>query len=208
MLGPVTDGVQRTGGRRPVYLVIALITLWLTGMNTLGEGYLAVEVIRDPLTNVVSSLAGQGIEEVVKTAFLTALAKQARTALPIGVAQMLLGGCLVFVSVRALFGRRASTSFALQLVVANAVLLIAAYALREPVRSAIVNAVAASGLEKQPSGISAAEFDRLLRLHWWWRLRVSFGIQLLALLLSGFALTRKTARALLTPIEPSTTDEY
>jgi hypothetical protein len=204
----VSDGAQRGGLRRPVYLVVALITLWLTGMNTLAEGYLAVQIVHDPLANLSSPLAGHGLEDVVKVAFLDALVRYGRTSLPIGVAQILLGGSLVFVSVRALFGRRASTSFALQLVFANCVLLIVAYALRQPVRGAIVNAVALSGLEKQPSGVSARDFDRLVRLHWWWRLRISFGVQLLALVLSGFALTRKTARALLTRVEPSTTDEF
>jgi hypothetical protein len=204
----VSDGVQHGGAKRPVYLVVALITLWLTGMNTLAEGYLTVEIIRDPLTSITSPLSGRGIEDVVKAAFFEALTKDARRSLPIGIAQTLLGGLLVFVSVRALFGRRASTSFALQLILANAALLVGAYALREPVRGAIVNAVAASGFEQQPTGMSAHEFDRVLRLHWWWRLRISFAIQLLALLLSGFALTRRTARELLTRVEPSTRDEF
>jgi hypothetical protein len=177
-------------------------------MNTLAEGYLTIEVARDPFASVVSTLSGQGLEDVVKGAFFDALAKHSRTSFPIGVAQVLLGGLLVFVSVRALFGRRASTSFALQLVLANAALLITAYVLREPIRGAIVDAVAASGLERRPSGVSAKEFDELLRLHWWWRLRIGFGIQLTALLLSGFALTRRTARELLTRPQPSTTDEF
>lgn len=191
-----------------MYLVVALITLWLTGMNVLKEGYRTVEIIHDPLTSTASPLSGHGIEDVINATFFDALAKNGKTSLPIGIAQVLLGGLLVFVSVRALFGRRASTSLAIQLVLANAILLSVAYAMRQPIRAAIVNAVATSGFEQQPSGISAQEFDRLVRFHWWWRLRVSFGVQLLALILSGFALTRKAARELLTPAEPSTTDEF
>jgi predicted cation transporter len=190
-----------------VYLVAALIALWLIGMNTLAEGYLTVEVVRDPFASVVSPLSGGGLEDVVKAAFFEALAKHARTSLPLGVAQILLGGLLVFVAVRALFGRRA-TGFTLQLVLANAALLVAVYALREPVRGAIVDAVVRSGLEQHPSGMSAREFDHMVRLQWWWRLRVGFGVQLTALLLSAFALTRKAARELLTGVEPSTTDEF
>ncbi|HMJ14738.1 MAG TPA: hypothetical protein VK524_25175, partial [Polyangiaceae bacterium] len=176
--------------------------------NTLAEGYLTVDVVRDPFASVVSPLSGRGLEDVVKAAFFEALAKHGRTSLPLGVAQIFLGGLLVFVSVRALFGRRASTSFALQLVLANAALLVAVYALREPIRGAIVDAVARSGMEQQPSGMSAREFDQLVRLQWWWRLRIGFGVQLTALLLSGFALTRKAARELLTGVQPSTTDEF
>ncbi|HEY6556672.1 MAG TPA: hypothetical protein VI072_05340 [Polyangiaceae bacterium] len=201
------NGSPRAGARRPVYLVAALITLWLIGMNTLAEGYLTVDVVRDPFASVVSPLSGRGMEDVVKAAFFEALAKHARTSLPLGVAQILLGGLLVFVAVRALFGRRA-TGFTLQLVLANAALLVAVYALREPVRGAIVDAVVRSGLEQHPSGMSAREFDHMVRLQWWWRLRVGFGVQLTALLLSAFALTRKSARELLTGVEPSTTDEF
>jgi hypothetical protein len=199
---------QQAGGRRPIYLVAALIALWLIGMNTLAEGFFAIEVVRDPLSSVISSLPAANLEDVTRAAFFKALAKYGRTSLPLGIGQVLLGGLLVFVSVRALFGRRASTGFAVQLVLANAALLIAAYALREPVRGAIVDAVARSGLEQHPSGMSAAEFDRMVRQQWWWRFRVGFGVQLTALLLSAVALTRKAARELLTGAEPRPSDEF
>lgn len=193
--------------RRPIYLVIALLAMWLTGMNAAAEGWLAIEVIRNPLVIAPSSVGAPDLDSVVRGAFVTALADAGRVNLPLGIAELLLGGTMVFVAAKALFGRRASPSFALQVIVANLVVLVVGYALRQPVRGRVVDAVMQSGLEERPAQLAAADFDTLMRAKWWWSFRVHLGLQIAALSLSGFALTRRSARELLSPDEKQPSPE-
>lgn len=181
--------------RRPIYLVIALIAMWVMGMNAAADGYVVVKVIHNPLS---LSTAGAG-KEALATAFVRAVSQHPRVNLPLGIAQILLGGLLVLISIKALVARHASTSFALQVLAANALLVIVSYALRQPVRGAVVDAIVGSGLVHRPSGISTAAFQRLERLQAWWAFRILLGLQLAALGLCAFALTRKTAREVLAP---------
>ena len=201
--------VQHKAPRRPVYLVIALLAMWLTGMNVAAEGWLAIEVISNPLVAAPSSVGAPDLESVVRAAFIGALAENARFSLPLGIAELLLGSVLVFVAAKALFGRRASPSFALQVIFANAVVIIVGYALRQPVRERVVQAVVQSGLEERPAGLAQSEFHTLLHTKWWWSFRVHLGLQLAALSFSALALSRRSARELLQPDgnEPSPEEE-
>ncbi len=191
--------VETQSPRRPVYLVIALLAMWLTGMNAAAEGWLAIEVLRNPLVAAPSSVGAPDIDSVVRAAFVAALADNARHSLPLGIADLILGTTLVIVAAKALFGRRASPSFALQVIGANLVVLIVGYALRQPVRERVVESVVQSGLEERPAKVEAAEFQSLVRTKWWWSFRVHLGLQFAALSLSAFALTRRSARELLAP---------
>ena len=179
--------------RRPIYLLIALVAMWILGMDAAANGYVVVKVIHSPLSVPMS---GTG-KEAVTAAMVHAIIQRPRVNLPIGLAQILLGGLLVLVSLKALVSRHASTSFALQVLAANAVLVVVTYALREPVRVAAVNALATAKLTPRPPSLSAAEFTRLQGAASWWILRALLGLHLAALGLCGFALTRKTARAVL-----------
>lgn len=175
--------------RRPIYLLIALIAMWVIGMNAAANGYVVVKVIHNPL-----SLSTAGGDKVATArAFVQAVSQHPRVNLPIGIAQILLGGLLVLVSIKALVSRHASTSFALQVLGANAMLVVVSYALRQPLRSAMIGAALSSGLVHRPKGVSPAQFQQLE----WWAFRFFLGLQLTALALCAFALTRKSARAVL-----------
>ncbi len=203
----VSSERQQTGvPRRPIYLVIALIAMWLIGMNTAAEGFVAIQIVHDPFSGSPPPL-GADSEAVLRVAWMEAIAANARVTLPLGIAQLILGALLVLISARALFGRRASTSFALQVLFANAALLVVGYVLRQPVRGHVVDAMVASGIDARPSGISARDFNQLVRSKLWWTFRVLLGLQLGTLALAAVALTRRLARELLTPAESSRGEE-
>jgi hypothetical protein len=197
------DGVPR----RPIYLVIALIAMWLVGMNTAAEGLVAIQIVRDPFSSATPALGAADPDALLRAAWMEAIAANVRVTLPLGVAQVILGALLVLISARALIGRRASTSFALQVLVANAALLLVGYALRQPVRGSVVDAVVASGIEQRPTGLSTREFDSLVRSKLWWTFRIMLGLQLGTIVLAAVALTRRAAREVLAPAEPSRGEE-
>lgn len=192
--------------RRPFYLVIALVTLWLVGMSTAGEGIGVLEILKNPFSTLFSLLGPQA-GEAMRQATANGIAQTSRTALPLGIAQLMLGSMLVAVAFKGLFGRRASVSFALQVIAANAAIAIVAYSLRQPIRASIVDAVVASGMETRPPGEGAREFERRVRSHWWLQFRVRLGLELAALGFGAIALTRRSARAVLARSEPSTSEE-
>lgn len=193
--------------RRPIYLVIALIAMWLVGMNTAAEGLVAIQIVRDPFSSAAPTLGAADPDALLRAAWMEAIAANARVTLPLGVAQLILGALLVLISARALIVRRASTSFVLQVLLANAALLAVGYALRQPVRGTVVDAVVASGIEQRPAGLSARDFDALIRSKLWWTFRVLLGLQLGTLVLAAVALTRRAAREVLAPAEPSPGEE-
>jgi hypothetical protein len=188
-------------------LVIALIGMWLVGMNSAAEGWGVIQVIRDPLLAAPSAVDKADLEAMVRAAFVTALADNARVNLPLAIGELIVGGLLVVVAAKALFGRRASPSFALQVIVVNAAVLVVGYALRQPVRGRVVEAVVASGVEERPKGSSPEAFAASLRTKTWWMLRFGLGLQLVVLGLSALAVTRRSARELLSPAEREAEEE-
>jgi predicted cation transporter len=192
--------------RRPFYLVIALVTLWLVGMNAASEGLGVIEILKNPFSTLFSLLGSQSLE-LMRQATASGVAHTSRVALPLGIAQAMLGIMLVAVAFKGLFGRKASVSFALQVIVANAAIAVVGYALRQPIRGSIIDAVVASGLETRPPNMTATEFDRRTRTQWWLQFRVRLGLELAALGFGAIALTRRSARAVLTRPEPSTSEE-
>jgi hypothetical protein len=182
--------------RRPVSVVIALIALWFIGMNSASEGFATIELVRNPLWSAPSAIRDIGLEAVRWRAYMQATREHGSLLLPIGLAQLMLGAMLVFISIRALIARRASLSFMLQIVVANAAVAVIGYALRQPIRGAIVEAIVASGAEQRPAGSDATAFADVLRSKWWWSFRIALGLQLAALTASGYALARRQSRQL------------
>jgi hypothetical protein len=191
------------GARRPVYLVVALITMWLVGLRAVGEGLSVIQTVRDPF-QATNALGHGNLHEVIQAAVVTATAANGKAMLPIGIAELLLGGALVVVAVRGLFRRKMSISIALQVLLANFVLTVLAYVIREPLRAAVVEAVVQSGLEPQLAGTRQDESQQIVRTKWWWSFRVALGLQLTALVLSAVALSSRASRALARAPEPST----
>jgi hypothetical protein len=198
----VSEPLEKSPPRRPVYLVIALIAMWLVGLNTAAEGLFTIQIVRDPFVRGVQAI-GVDSEALLRTAWVEATAANAQVSLPLGVAQLLLGSILVLISARALFSGRASMGFALQVLAANALLLLVGYILRQPIRAGVVDAVVASGIEPRPAGLSARELESMLRAKLWWTFRAILGLQVGVLALAGVALTRRSAREVLAPAEPT-----
>jgi predicted cation transporter len=193
--------------RRPTYLIIGLVGLWLIGMATASEGLATIEILRNPFSAAFGSLSADATQEVITRALLDGVRSIARVSLPVGLAQVILGALLVAVCTKALFTRRASPSFALQVIAANAALLTLSYVLWLPVRGRIVDAIVTSGIEPRPSAIAPADFDRLVRLKTWWTFRFRLGLELAVLGLGALAVSRRTAREHLARVEPSTSEE-
>ena len=203
----MADPNDDSAPKRPVYLVIALVTLWLSGMTAAAEGFASIEIVRNPFSSAFSSLRGDALQGLLSRAYVDGVLSIAKIALPVGIAQVILGVLLVAVSGKALFARRASPWFAVQVIAANVAVLIAAYALYQPVRHRVVEAIATSGIEERPAGISATDFDKLVRLKHWWTFRFRLGLQLAVLGMGAFGVTRRTARDVLTRQAPSPSEE-
>lgn len=203
----MADPSDDSAPKRPIYLVIALVTLWLSGMTAATEGFAAIEIVRNPFSSAFSSLRGDPVSNVLSRAFVEGVITVSKKALPVGIAQVILGALLVAISSKALFARRASPWFALQVIAANVAVLIVGYALYQPVRGRVIDAIAESGLEQRPEAISAADFDKLVRLKHWWTFRFRLGLQLAVLGMGALAVTRRSARQVLTHAEPSPSQE-
>jgi hypothetical protein len=197
----VAERDETSSTRRPIFLVIALVAMWLVGMNAAAEGWVAIQVVRSPLDVAPTTVGAPDLETVVRTAFVAALSASSKTALPLGIAELIVGALLVGVAAKALFGRRASPSFALQVIMANVAVLVLGYSLRQPLRARVVEAVVASGVEERPPQVSEQDFQDIVRTKWWWSFRVGLSIQLMVLGLSALAITRRSARELLAPAE-------
>ncbi len=185
--------------RRPILLGVALIVMSLVGLNTLNEGYATIELIRDPFSGArVLGEQTDAITIAATQARIQAIQAHPTTLLPIGIAQLLLGSLLVLVGFNALIGRRASAGFALQAITASAILAGLGFVLREPIRQAIFDALAAASPKSSPISPTST----------WWIFRVKLAAELAALGLSAFALTRRSVREALAPPEPSADEEY
>lgn len=180
---------------RPGYLLVALLLAWFLGLRTAHEGYIITSIALDPLRGDALALPPS-----LRDAMVSGIVEHARTALPVGLAQAIVGGLLVAVSAVALFRGRVSLSFMLQTLVANAVVAVVGYALGRPVRDAMVRVLAASPeiLGADPGNLDPPTLTSLYR----WGFHLSLGLQLLALLGLGVALTRPGARAFLAYSRP------
>jgi hypothetical protein len=203
----VTEPSGNALPKRPLYLVIALVTLWLSGMTAAAEGFAAIEIVRNPFSAAFSTLRSDAQQEVLTRAFVDGVASVGKVALPLGIAHVLLGALLVAVASKALFTRRASPGFALQVIFANMAVLIVGYALYQPVRAHVVKAIVVSGVEQRPAAIAPADFDKLVRMKSWWTFRFRLGLQLAVLGLGAMALTRRSAREVLVQSEPAPSEE-
>ena len=187
---------QDSAKRVPALFVVAMVTMWLLGMHAITEGVRAIDIVHSPLSESLAPLDGDSISDAAQRAFIEGVAQHANVTLPLGIAQLLLGALLAVVSVRALFGRRGSLSFALQVVAANALLAVVGHVLHNPVRGSVIDAIVASGIAQPPAQFDPAEFDALLRTNLQWGFRFWLTAQLAGFGFVAFAVTRKSVRRL------------
>jgi hypothetical protein len=180
---------------RPKSLVVALLVAWFIGLGTLQEGYLVAKLVNDPLSADRMDLA-----PAVRDALLTSLQLHAEVALPVGVAQLLIGGCLVALCAASLFGARISPNLLLQVVGANVALAIATFFLAAPLREALLQGMLSTPeFQKDAEALGATSPELLYR----WVNRLNLMLHVGALSLTGLALTRPAARRFMTYRAPS-----
>jgi hypothetical protein len=170
--------------------VVALLVAWFVGLRTAHEGYVVMSIASDPLVGDSLALAPN-----LRDAMVQGIVDTAGVAVPIGLAQLMLGGLLMVLAAIALFRGRVSMTFALQILVANALLAVLGHVLGQPVREAMVLTLAESPelLGVDAAGVSQQELVQVYRLAFHLGLAIQVGV----LGLLALAFTRPTARAFL-----------
>jgi hypothetical protein len=165
-----------------------LLLTWFVGFRGLQEGWTSVQLIKEPLS--VDSLAWP---EAVKSAFQDGMQAHAQVALPLGVAQALLGLVLVIVAGGSLLSGRLPLRFFLQLVAASGVLAVLSYWLEAPIRLKVIDA-----LLQTPGIVDAGELDEAMRdsvVRWGFHMGLVMNLATLAF--ATLAVTRPAAREFL-----------
>ena len=178
--------------RRPSYLVLALIALWFLAAQTVLEGLLVVRIVDNPL---VGDTIDWGPE--LRDAFVRGIAENARYSFPLGVAQLLLGGLLVVLSVGAFFRAPVPVHLLLQSIAAYGGLVVLEYNLNAPVRAAMLQALV-QGQDLVAAGaqpLTASQVQSGFQLSLWFHISV--------LALSAVAVVRPESRAALEPHKPA-----
>lgn len=159
------------------------------GLRTLHEGYLTLRILRNPLAADSLTFAPE-----LRQAFLQGIQANA-ASLPIGIAQVILGGFLLITSVGTLFGGARSVSFGLQALGANVLLAVAGHFWGEPLQQAIAGALLQSSeLSKDlPPDVGPEQVREAFR----WGFRGLLVVQCLILGLVAWVLSRPSARAFL-----------
>jgi hypothetical protein len=172
--------------RRPVYLLVAMLALWVVGVHEADEGFGILRAIVDPLF-------GGSSEVLAIDAFLGAIRVHHRQLLPAYSAQLVINVTMFLLAVRLLFTGRANLGFTLQVIGVNIGVLAYAYYVSLPLRVAHVSALAVTP-EIQRIAAEAGEDPAVAVTIWWWVMRGGLFAELSLLAACGFALTRPRAR--------------
>jgi hypothetical protein len=172
---------------RPRLLTTTLILAWFMGLRTLHEGYLTLRILRDPLVGDSLTLPSE-----IRAALVEGVSNHTAAALPVAAAQFLLGAFLLVVSVGLLFGAARSVSFGLQAVFSNMLLAVVSYVASAPLRAAMVQALVASA-EMAPDLAQQLGPGEMANVYYW-GFRMALGLQLLALSLVAWVLSRRSVR--------------
>lgn len=180
---------------RPAWVSLALALPTLLGSWWSLAGFGVVQMARTPPS--APALQPTDLHEIAQAALIEATAAYSRINVPLGIAQALLGGLLLFACGRAWFGRPASPGLVVQSIVANVALLIVTYVLQRPMRIAVANAVVASGVQ-QATGLGPEENEHIQRALLWLGFRLSTAVPVVVLALAAAALSTPTARRTVT----------
>ncbi len=183
---PMAAATSQTPPRRPVYLALALSLCWFLAFTIIQNGYFTIKVANAPL-----AAQSIGLPSVVSEAWVEAVASNLGTAIPISVAQLLLGGLLLFVSSIIVLGGRVPLALSLQALAANAVLAVVHYAMSGDERSALIRAFVE--LSEVP-GEDPASIKAMATSAYYWAFRLGLLTHLLLFAVGAFALTRQRAR--------------
>lgn len=184
--------------RRPLYLTISLLLVWLMGLMGATDGIASVDVLRDP--HAARSVVERTLDpkvQLLREATIHAVLAARHVAAPLAAANLILSSLLAIAAGRALFGRNRGHKLLFQAVVAYAVYLPIAYVVGRPIRENILAALTdPQSLGITVDGLATAELALSADiLPWWWR--IVLGFQLVAVAAVIFVLTRPRVRELL-----------
>lgn len=184
--------------RRPLYLSISLLLVWLMGLMGATDGLGSIDILRDPhaaLSTVERTLDAKAMQ--LRSAMIHAVMDAHDIAAPLAAASLVLGSLLAIAAGRAMFGRGRGHKLLVQAIVAYAIYLPLAYLLGRPIRQgmlATLDAVQSEGV--LVDGLTATELALGANfLAWWWK--IALGGQLVILGVVLYILNRPQARLLL-----------
>ena len=186
----------KNASRRPVYLVIALLLVWMVGLFGATEGCQTIDVLHHPESVRVALERMNDVETSRRQeALIETVLRFRQIVTPLAVGQLLLGSLLTFTAGLTLLGRGQARKIALQAIVVYALFLPLDYVMRRPMRAVAIDAIAdlVTFPPLEEGGPSLEASDR--RLVYWWVYRSALGAQLTILALGLFAMTRPRVRA-------------
>ena len=172
-------------------LLATLFVCWALGVHTALDGYATIRILGDPF-----AADGLQIPSVMRDALVQSILANSSIVLPVAVAQILLGGLLVVVSIGLLARARVSVNLGLQVLAVNGLVFMIGYFVAGPIRDALVSALMKLP-EIQAAGASADPGN------FYWAFRLRLAAQLAALGFAAWVITRPRSRKVLTPRAPS-----
>jgi hypothetical protein len=182
--------------KRPVYLVIALLLVWVVGLFGATEGCQTIEVLHRPdVARKDNHRIGDTEMARRREALIDTVIAFRRTVTPLAVGQLLLGSVLTLSAGLTLLGRGHARKLALQAIVIYALFLPVDYLVRRPMRAVAIDTIA-DGATFPPVSVPGPSADMLdQRVFFWWVYRGALGLQLAILTLGVFAMTRPRVQA-------------
>jgi hypothetical protein len=198
----------RAQPKRPVYLVVALLLVWVVGLFGATEGCQTIDVLHRP--DAVRQENGRISDADMakrREALIDTVLAFRKTVTPLAVGQLLLGSILTLSAGLTLLGRGQARKLAQQAIIIYALFLPADYLARRPMRAVAIDAIA-EGYTFPPvqQGTSSPEIlDQ--RVFFWWVYRGALGLQLFILGAGLFAMTRPRVRAFFAALQSDSARE-
>ncbi len=206
--------------RRPWYLIATMCLMWIIGVFGATSGCSEVSYLRG--SHEMQDDLQRGVDEAThplvrmelirQQARLSALAGMYRRAFPLSAGRMLLCLVLVLAAGSAIAGRAGARSWALQAVLANAVLAAVSFVLMTPVRHSVAEVVAEDAVTHMPAGgVPGAGQTREQAFDFYRRAsidseRLRAGLELCMFAIAGIALTRRRTKAWFSALEHAVPD--
>lgn len=193
---PTSIPLSRAPLKRPVYLVVALLLVWVVGLFGATEGCQTIEVLHRPeVVRKDNHRIGDAEMARRREALIDTVVAFRRTVTPLAIGQLLLGSVLTLSAGLTLLGRGQARKLALQAIVIYALFLPVDYLVRRPMRAVAIETIA-DGITFPPVAATGPSEDTLdQRVFFWWVYRGALGLQLAVLTLGIFAMTRPRVRA-------------
>jgi hypothetical protein len=176
---PIPAPSAKNASKRPVYLVIALLLVWMVGLFGATDGCQTIDILHHP-ESVRTALGRMNDLETTKRqeALIDTILRFRQTVTPLAVGQLLLGSLLTFSAGLTLLGRGQARKIALQAMIIYALFLPIDYVRRRPMRAVAIDAVAEGGLFPPLEEGAASPEASDLRVASWWAYRSALAAQL------------------------------